>query len=156
MDSLLKVIAGTWFICSTNFPMWLKGNKQNPTFTYTPLAEKPGVLLDEVTYQQKGKEKKIIGYDYPDASKPQAFVWRGKGILGFLKSKWQVRLLDPKGEWAVIYFSKTLFTPAGVDIISRQPRLSPKLLQKIKGQMATDSVLKSHIPSLKDLPYILL
>ncbi|MDQ1086024.1 MULTISPECIES: lipocalin family protein [unclassified Siphonobacter] len=151
MDSLLKVIVGTWFICSTNFPMWLKGNKHNPTFTYTPVPEKPGVLLDEVKYQKKGKKKTITGYDYPDEKKPNAFIWRGKGLLGLLKSKWEVRLIDPQGQWAVIYFSKTLFTPEGVDIISRQPQLSPELLQEIKRQMAADSLLRAQVSSLKDL-----
>ncbi len=148
----MKVIAGTWFICSSNFPMWLKGDKQSPTFTYTPLAEKPGVLLDEVTYQKKGKEKVITGYDYPDDSKSQGFIWRGKGILGLLKSRWQIRLMDPEGQWAVIYFSKTLVTPAGVDIISRTPQPAPELIEIIKTQIATDSVLKPHLSSLQNLP----
>ncbi len=64
--------------------------------------------------------------------------------------------MDPQGQWAVIYFSKTLFTPEGVDIISRTSQTSPELIENIKTQMAADSVLKPHLSSLQNLPYSLL
>ena len=150
-ENLLTLLVGTWFIHSTNFPMWLKGDKLTPTFTYSAVAGKEGVLLDEVNYLKNGKKKAIVGYDTQGANDKAIFVWRGKGLLHLLKSQWKVALWDESGQWAVIWFSKTLFTPEGVDIISRSSSLSPGVLEQIKVKMAQDSVLKKHIPSLKTL-----
>jgi len=151
MDKVLHTLVGTWFICVTNFPMWLKGNKTHPTFNYSLVANQERTLLDEVKYRKNGKLATITGYDLQDSTDPTTFIWRGKGILSLLKSKWKVALLDSSGQWAVIWFSKTLFTPEGVDIISRTPTLSPTILQEIKAQMAQDSVLAPHLKSLKSL-----
>ncbi|GAB3918211.1 hypothetical protein [Larkinella terrae] len=152
MDTLIQTLVGTWFICSTNFPMWLKGDKTNPTFTYT-LLDKKGktVLLDEVKYLKNNKIKTLTGFDYPDPADERAFVWRGQGLLSLVRSHWKVALLDSSGQWAVIWFSKTLFTPEGVDIISRSPTLPADQLARIQALMEKDSLLKKHRPSLKSL-----
>jgi hypothetical protein len=145
-------LAGTWFICYSNFPMWLKGDKINPTFNYTITTRKEQkLLLDEVKYLKNGKQKTITGYDFQDKKDSASFVWRGEGILGLLKSKWRVALIDPKGQWAVIAFSRTLFTPEGVDIICRKPELSEETVIKIKNLMEKDEDLKKHLKSLKNL-----
>ncbi|KAI0645374.1 hypothetical protein C8Q79DRAFT_964333 [Trametes meyenii] len=53
------------------------------------------------------------------------FKWRGKGWLAVATSRWQVLgcSRDPSPEnphaWAVTYFEKTLFTPAGLDVYAR-------------------------------------
>lgn len=147
---MIQFLIGTWFICSTNFPMWTKGDKLNPTFNYSLVEGKENVLFDEVKYEQKGKQRSIEGYDKQQED-PSKFTWRGKGLLFIAKSKWQVVLKDPQGEWAVIYFSKTLFTPEGVDIISRKPGLSAEKLRQIKAQMLDNPLLKPHVSSLQDL-----
>lgn len=154
MSKLAQILLGTWFICSTNFPMWLKGNKTNPTFTYTATTKNSAdsVLLDEVKYVKKGETKTITGYDYPDPNDSSAFVWRGKGLLRLAKSKWKVALKDPDGQWAVIWFSKTLFTPEGVDIISRDRQIPEKTLNHIKSLMADDPLLAKHLIDMQELP----
>jgi len=133
--------------------MWTKGDKIDPTFTYTLIKKKDGseILLDEVNYKKKGKNHSIKGYDLPDQKDAAAFVWRGKGILSLLKSKWKIVLKDENGQWAVIYFSKTAFTPKGVDIISKTPSLSNEQFHKIKTLMLKDSLLKEYAESLKHL-----
>lgn len=148
----MHLLIGTWFICSTNFPMWLKGDKQNPTFHYT-LTEKKGkqLLLDKVEYTKNGKQKSIVGYDYPNPENDSAFTWRGKGLLSIAKSEWQVILINEKEGWAVIHFSQTLFTPEGIDIISRQPRPGKDKLDEIKEIMRQHPVLSKHVSTLKDL-----
>ena len=148
----MQTLVGTWLVCGTNFPMWLKGDKTHPTFTYSPVKQKGGnpMLLDEVSYLKKGKRKTLTGYDYPDDQDSTAFVWRGKGLLSVLRSHWRVALLDPQQQWAVIIFSKTLFTPEGVDIVGRQP-LSPGTIDHIKELMKRDPVLKPHVATLQTL-----
>ncbi len=153
MYSFLHILSGTWFIISTNFPMWLKPDNHNPSFTYT-ITEKKGynILLDEVKYLKKNKPKVITGYDYPDKKNAKGFTWKGKGIFFFAKSTWEVKLMDDTEQWAVIYFSKTLFTSEGVDIISHSTTLDNTILNNIKTQMLADSVLKKHVTSLQVLP----
>lgn len=47
-------------------------------------------------------------------------------------SNWQVLGYDAQAGWAITYFSKTLFTPAGMDLYVRDPTsVSPELVQKI-------------------------
>lgn len=154
MPNLIQTLIGTWFICSTNFPMWLKGDKTNPTFTYAAAGRKRDtkVLLDEVRYVKKGKTKTLTGFDYQDKIESTTFVWRGKGLLSLVRSKWKVVLQDPDGQWAVIWFSKTLFTPEGVDIISRTPHLSATSLNQIKSLMAGHALLVRHLATVRDLP----
>lgn len=48
--------------------------------------------------------------------------------------------------WIVTYFTKTLFTPAGIDVYSRSPKPSNKTLQAIK-----DALGDFQDPSLKKL-----
>lgn len=152
MNSIFNILSGTWFIISTNFPMWLDGSKTNPTFNYT-ITEKNGktFLIDEVKYIKNGKTKTINGFDYLDLNNDKAFTWKGKGFLAIAKSHWEIKLMDEKNEWAVIWFSKTLFTPEGVDIISKKQKLDKSLIEEIKTKMLTDSVLKKHVSSLVDL-----
>lgn len=151
-STMLQILAGTWFVVSTNFSMWLESDKTNPAFHYT-IEERntKTILFDEVTYIKKGKAKSIRGHDFQDKDNPNAFTWKGKGLLRIAKSKWEVKLIDEEHEWAVIYFSKTLFTPEGVDIISREAAMSPETLNEIKEKMAADPDLKEHIASLKEL-----
>jgi hypothetical protein len=146
----LHQLIGTWLIVGSNFPMWVKGDKLSPSFTYT-LTQRRGkqVLYDEVSYLEKGKKKVIRGYDHQDPSNEKAFTWRGKGLLFIAKSKWQVKLMDDKDGWAVIWFSKTLFTPEGVDIICRSRPADPeKLMAEIKNKMMQDELLKKYVQSV--------
>lgn len=143
----LMDLSGKWYIIQTNFPMWLKGNKTNPTFNYTfQIRKHQAILLDEVIYTKKGKEKKITGYDKPDDLTNTLFTWRGKGILKLLKSKWKILYLDKADQWAIIYFEMTLFTPAGYDVISRKPVASSKINQAINKQLNTLGIKEKLTP----------
>ena len=153
METLFTFLTGTWFICFSNFPMWTAGDKTNPTFNYQIVEKnKKTVLSDDVRYIKKGKEKSIKGFDTKSDSDPNTFVWRGKGLLRFVTSTWKVALKDEKnGQWAVIYFSKTLFTPEGVDIISKKPSLPLETWAQIKHQMSLDPLLAKHLTEIKDV-----
>src|SRR4051812_34495756 len=106
-------LEGTWHVIATNFPMWLKGDKTNPRFIYS--AERNGRFDDTVEYEQHGRTKQILGVDTIEA--PNKFVWRGKGWLRFFTSRWEI--VSVSDQALALKFSKTLFTPAGFDIIAR-------------------------------------
>jgi hypothetical protein len=128
-------LPGRWYIVATNFPMWLKGDRLHPTFNYTLLDE--GRLLDEVRYQRArdGKPGSITGYDTVQGD-GSAFVWRGKGLLFIARSYWRVENVAADGTFALIRFEKTLFTPAGVDVITRSASVDAALRSDIDAALA--------------------
>lgn len=132
----LQALEGKWYIILSNFPMWLKGDKTNPTFNYKK-AEKDGVLrlIDEVQYTQNGRTKSINGFDNPLNSENTSFEWRGNGLLSLLSSNWQILYLDTIGNWAIIYFEKTLFTPKGYDVICREKQPNALIMKKIEEKL---------------------
>jgi hypothetical protein len=100
---------------------------------------------------RNNNRRTVAGYDYPILENDSAFTWRGKGLLFFARSNWEVVLKDPGGEWAVIHFSKTLFTPEGVDILFRTGTPDSVTLASVKQRMEQVPALKSQIPLLKDI-----
>lgn len=132
----LKNLEGQWFINLTNFPMWLKGDKTSPSFNYT--VEKRGKIIglkDEVQYFKNGKISRIVGFDTPMNDENTTFLWRGKGILSLLTSRWEILYFDTANDWAIIYFEKTLFTPKGYDVISRVKILDNDFKLKINTKL---------------------
>ena len=111
--------------------MWK--SKRNVTITYTPLppsTSSPALdgtnkLDDLVSYQSltSDKVKTLAGIDTANGKDTGTWGWRGKGMLMLVSSHWEVLGygdLEAEQQWAVTYFSKTLFTPAGIDIYSRK------------------------------------
>lgn len=125
-------------------------NKRDVSITYTPFPD-----IDS--------PHGAVGFDdlveyYPASTKPGSkpstvagtdhtldvghFKWRGNGLLFIASSKWQVLGCNmSEGEdshhWAVTFFEKTLFTPAGLDIYARSAKGIPEsllkeILEKIK------------------------
>jgi hypothetical protein len=143
---ILKNFSGDWFVVYSNFPMWTKGKRRYPMFHYT-IERREGKwgLADTVTYVRSKKKKHILGFDY--LIDTDSFVWQGSGFLTkHLSSKWRVIHLDPNNEWALIYFEKTFFTPAGYDVIARD-----SLTSETKSTQITQ-ILKDHsVPQLRKI-----
>ena len=146
----ISFLQGKWHVTHSTLPMWKKN--QNVTITYTSLPQNAELLDDLVEYQPLGstKQKKVEGIDTPDATTQGAYSWRGKGLLKIASSHWQVLGFgEEDGGWAVTYFQKTLFTPAGIDIYARQKAgLSETLLEKIKQELR--AVQDNDIKKLAD------
>ena len=130
----LDFLNGTWHVTHSTLPMWK--SKRNVRITYTSLSDAPDKLDDLVEYQSptSDKLKTIHGLDTPNPAFPASWDWRGKGWLKIAGSHWEVLGYGVEdGGWAVTYFAKTLFTPAGIDIYSREKGgLSEGLVQKIR------------------------
>lgn len=122
--TLADILPGTWAVAASSFPMWLRGEKLNPTFTYTMLGTAPLVLDDDVAYSTPdGKLKHVLG---TDTWRRDGFQWRGKGLLRPLSSRWSVSGVTKDGTIAAIRFSKSLVTSAGIDIIVREGATPPE------------------------------
>ena len=128
---------GPWHVVHATLPMWKKS--RNVVITYTPLDGSPGAWDNLVSYQplDSDKEKTVRGLEHPDSEIPAHWKWRGKGWLMIASSQWEILGHgEEEGGWAVIFFQKTLFTPAGIDVLARQKRgLSEDLMQRIREEM---------------------
>ena len=130
----LDDLSGKWYIHLTNFPMWLKGNRTQPTFNYKKAERNAQIgLTDEVQFFKNEKIKTIKGFDKPTNEWNSAFVWRGEGWMRILTSYWKILHLEE--DWAIIYFEKTLFTPAGFDVISREEQLDEATFMRIQQRL---------------------
>lgn len=113
------------------------------SITYSPLPDTGSpqgtVRFDDlVEYHSSSakpgsKPSTITGTDHTLAV--GHFKWRGNGLLVIASSKWQVlgcNTSDAGGNhpWAVTFFEKTLFTPAGLDIYARSAGGLPESLLK--------------------------
>jgi lipocalin len=134
----LQDFEGTWYIHLTNFPQWLKEKNQNPTLNYSigKRNDKKG-LNDLVKYERNGKQKTISGFDFPLDSTNTQFNWKGKGILSLVGSKWWVVAYNSEKQWMITQFENTLFSPAGVDVISKSKTLSESELKEIQQVLDT-------------------
>jgi lipocalin len=133
----LPSFEGRWYINMSNFPMWLKGDKINPTFNYS-LETKDGVagLHADVQYYKKDKRKHVEGFDKPQNEFNTAFLWRGSGILKIVKSRWEIVAWEPSENWAIMHFEKTGFTPEGYDLFSRNKQLEATVMKSINKKLA--------------------
>lgn len=130
-------LSGPWHVTHSTLPMWKKN--KNVKITYTPLKAPPGALDDLVEYSpiNGDKHKTIHGIDIPDATRHSAYNWKGKGWLKIASSHWEVLGYgDEDGGWMVTFFSKTMFTPAGIDVYARRKGgLSELMIERIRGEM---------------------
>jgi hypothetical protein len=110
------LLPGVWRVAGTNFPMWLDGRRHHPRFEYRH-SRRAGVLDDVVTYDDRdGRERTIVGRD---RRRGDHLVWRGAGLLSVASSRWRVTGMSGDGDVAALRFERTLFTPAGVDVLVR-------------------------------------
>lgn len=127
------LLEGKWYVIATNFPMWLDKENTDPNFNYTNFREKNGkqIFDDCVMYLKSKTPKQIKGKDKQKNADELKFSWRGKGVLALFKSNWRVIASDKEGRWIVIYSTKTLVSPEGVDIIAKKRNLSESEIKSI-------------------------
>ena len=136
-------LEGGWHVLASTFPMWLEGNKKDPIFIYRKTSTSgPAELADTVAYTESGRRETIEGTDTQDPATPAHFTWRGKGLLAAFTSDWVVVHAPQDQRWVVLYFTKTLATPEGVDVIARVPVLTPEERALVEKTIAGDPFLK--------------
>jgi hypothetical protein len=123
--ALAGLLPGTWAVAATNFPMWLTGERLEPTFSYELIGDDPLVLADDVAYRTAdGEQKHIVGRD---TWNHEGFTRRGKGRLRLFASHWAVTGASEDGSVVAIHFSRSLATPGGIDILVREGVHHPEL-----------------------------
>ncbi|WRT66405.1 uncharacterized protein IL334_003361 [Kwoniella shivajii] len=125
------VIMSSKAIMSLAVPLLIPNIYLDVAITYTPI---PGTdnhtkFEDLVEYRKQSasdnsKPSSVKGVDtLTPGSNAATFDWKGSSYLFFVHSHWEVLGYGTDQvnglEWAVTFFSKTLFTPAGIDIYLR-------------------------------------
>ncbi len=122
---------GLWHIFATNLNMWK--SKLTPTITYSIHDQLPDGrvrIFDLVEYYTKRPfvgfvPTDIKGIDTQSTYKPSRFQWRGNGLLKPLTSQFGFIYVDNETpadqpyQWAATMFGSSLFTSAGVDLMTR-------------------------------------
>lgn len=125
-------LMGTWHVTHSSLPLWKDKRNVNITYSEIPSSGSSAAKIDDlVQYQAIGSDKikSVHGVDTPTPGDKGAWDWRGKGWLMIASSHWECLgygQIDDGNEWLVTYFAKTLFTPAGVDIYSRNKEGLPQ------------------------------
>ncbi|MGH3493469.1 MAG: hypothetical protein ACRDRL_19685 [Sciscionella sp.] len=115
----LDALCGTWHVVRSTLPLWRA--RSDVTISYSSLPDGQTARLDDVVAYGSTRRKTIIGVDSQDAKHPRLFHWRGTGLLSRLASSDWVLVGNDENyrQWALSYFSRTLFTPAGMDVYAR-------------------------------------
>lgn len=118
-----RLLHGTWHIRLTSLPMWRK--RRSPTLNYLPLPD--ASVVDVVAWKGRRRLRTIVGRDRPLGD---GWQWRGAGfVTRWTPSRWSLVAWDEAGQWAVSRFERTPFTPAGADVIFRDPDPDPALVE---------------------------
>ena len=145
-------LLGTWYIVRTTFPMWRNGKNSHPTLNYRRIdGADPSRLEDLVVYRRKGQPKQILGVDTQDGQMSCHFTWRGRGLLALLKSEWYVVDFDRNAGVMAIFFSKTLFTPAGMDIASSSPTPDAATIAACIDRVRVSATLRPHAEAMVEI-----
>ncbi|KAI9859803.1 MAG: hypothetical protein M1813_006520 [Trichoglossum hirsutum] len=159
-------LEGTWHVAHSTLPLWQNKKNVRITYKSLPPGRGPTSdthkIDDLVSYQWLNSDalKTVHGIDTSSKDgDTSSWDWRGTGLLFWVTSHWEFlgwgsddssdgvslgkdsNIYAPpagnKGDWAVTYFTKTLFTPAGIDIYSRSGAgLSPMKVAEIKAALA--------------------
>eukprot|EP01012_Entosiphon_sulcatum_P037653 TRINITY_DN4842_c0_g2_i1.p1 TRINITY_DN4842_c0_g2~~TRINITY_DN4842_c0_g2_i1.p1 ORF type:complete len:188 (-),score=20.33 TRINITY_DN4842_c0_g2_i1:15-536(-) len=131
---------GKWYVVASTLDFWR--TRGNGSITYSLLPRAPSgkqQLKDEVCYTSrsfigKNSSSSVVGVDEQLQEHVGEFAWRGAGFpLKLLHSEWRVVGHDDGfAEWAVTWFSSTVFTKEGMDIYCRSPHPSPELITRLR------------------------
>lgn len=149
--TLARLLPGRWTIKATNFPMWLSGERREPSFEYGLVREQPLTLSDRVSYVgYDGKPKTILGTDHWNGT---GFTWKMRGIGGlFVRSHWQVA--GVRQGLVVIRFEKSLVTPSGVDVVVADGLDATELRSVIAADPASFGLTLEEFASLTWLDHL--
>lgn len=143
---LRALLPGTWRVAATNFPMWLAGDRLDPTVTYEVLAQSPLVLGDEVVFRgPDGEEQRLVGQN---RWRQGRFVRRAQSRLRLSRSRWTVSGCSDDGTIAVVQFESSRAIPDGVDVLLRDDVYEPELRRVVARATETFGLSPEQFGSL--------
>ncbi len=129
----VKLWEGNWHVVASSFKIWTSGKYSNPGNEYSNFKVKNKKLRfdDMLTFYKGEKKMKLPGKLVQKNPDKLDYIWHGKGLFFWMKSKWKVVASDADGQWVVLYSTKTAMSPQGMDIMSRRKNMSEKEIKDI-------------------------
>lgn len=151
---------GLWHILATNLNMWK--NKLTPTITYSIHNQLPDgrvQLNDLVEYYTRRPfvgfvPTDVKGIDTQSTYKPSRFQWQGNGVLKLFRSDFGFICVDNETpedqpyQWVATIFGSTLFTSAGIDLMTRTRQPPTHVLNKFVRLCQDHPILKSKAANM--------
>lgn len=150
VTNYMKEIEGRWYLQFTGNPLWQKDEISTITFNYTLKHFGEELALDDkVEYNRNGKMRFRLGVDYPVEGFEKTFKWKGKGINRFFRNRFEITFLEK--EFMVLFFEKTITSPACIDIVTRDKNLSPELEDKIFKMIAENETICTYLQDVEEV-----
>lgn len=124
----LRRFVGAWFILVSNDEFWRE--RSHPRVDY---AEAGGRLSVQRRYREAGLlgRRARVSAELDTIVRPGEFE-TSRGPLGLERVRWSVPLLDPGGQWAVVFRARSrLGAAAGLDLHTRAPSVEQRLLDEV-------------------------
>ncbi len=113
--ALVGRLPGTWRVRATTTPVWLAGDRIDPTYTWQKVGDEPPRLSVDVSFTTpEGETRHVLG---SAAWRGAVFVWRAKGIWRLVPSRWIVTGLEERDDVLVLRSAKSLAAPGGIDVL---------------------------------------
>jgi hypothetical protein len=112
--ALAHLLPGRWVVKATNMPVWLSGERRDPTFEFRVVRDHPLRLSDTVVYvDSDGRRRARRGTDRWHGA---GFTGRATGLSGlFARSRWEVA--GARQGLLVIRSGRSFVSPGGVDVV---------------------------------------
>jgi hypothetical protein len=142
----LDWLTRTWSVTHSTLAMWRSARNVRISYKMLPGTADGSPRIDDLVEYEPSKApagtklKSVAGVDTlaAGASGPDSWDWRGKGMLFFVGSHWEVlgwgEAPLPGGveRWVVTWFAPTVFTKEGLDVYcDRKEGLSEATYAKI-------------------------
>ena len=144
----LSEISGRWFLQYTGSPYWKRADINTISFNYKAVHKgEEFVLEDKVEYKKSGKMRFRLGTDYPVEAFERTFEWKAKGINKFFRNRFEISLLEK--DYMVLFYEKTLLSPACIDIVTRNKILEDNLKQEIFSRISNNITLSTYLKDVE-------
>ncbi|KAL4963392.1 uncharacterized protein BDV14DRAFT_201807 [Aspergillus stella-maris] len=136
----LPSLAGTWLLTRSSSPFWRDKHSISITFSLDASRElNDPVYTSTTVYQTSANSsatpKTVSGTDRQVREESfdtgaTVMEWRGSGWLKMVRARWEI--LGIGKDWMVVYTNKSMFTPAGISICSREKEMGAQLEDMIQ------------------------
>lgn len=152
-QELLQTLIGQWYFTATTLPAVLKGDRPVQLLRKTVALkqrDKRTFLEEEVFFTYKDKQRTIKGQSWLTDVQTLTFLYKSPLWMSILLYQWQVKLMDPLGNWLVLYYSKSFFSADSLHLLSRT-QLPDTTLNDILQQLRAlkDAQLQRLLPRLR-------
>lgn len=168
----LEWLTRTWSVTHSTLAMWRTARNVRISYSRLPAKSDMRPRLDDlVEYEPTsgkgtGTLKRVDGID---TQADNGWDWRGKGMLFFVTSHWEILAWGEaetedgsKEKWAVTWFAPTVFTKEGLDIYcDRKEGLSERTyssimeaLKKLDAKHVADMATEHMQPVEIKLPWL--